>query len=325
MKNGPGKPEDDSIELVLHNIHDHGTEIMDEWTREVAARTGGRVRFKKTSGENPAAIQAADIVRDVPAEPGAYPLLNLIQVPFIFPSATVGSKVIAQLYMEYPELRQELSDVKVVGLGIGACMAIFSSRRWGPIKSVEDFQGARTRSLTVIDGVIEALGGRPERVGFSEIAGRLESGSLDATVLGILPGHQFRLAEGIAPYCTLAGKTSITMHPMRIYMKRDAWNSLPQDIRDVIDGMGPSGAGCWFAVRSGLDADKHLVEALEYIKAKGRLIELGPEELERWHRLARPHRDAAIAAVGARGLPARQFFDRMNELAAEYEQDSATK
>ena len=318
MKYKPGESKGNPIELVLHNIHDHGTEIMDEWIREVETRTGGRVRFVKTSGENPGAIKAADVVRDVPAESDSYPLLNLIQIPFIFPSSTVGSKVIAQLYEEYPELQRELSDVKIVGLGIGAYMAIYSSRLWGPIRSIEDFKGARTRSLSVIDGVVESLGGQPEHVGFSEIGRLLETGKLDATVLGILPGHQFKLADGVAPYCTLTGKTSITMHPMRIYMKWDTWNRLPADVQNILDDIGPTGADCWFAVQSGRDADSHLVEALEYIERQGQLITLTPGELERWYRLARPHQDSLIEDVAARGLPARKFFDRMNELVAGY-------
>ena len=108
------------------------------------------------------------------------------------------------------------------------------------------------------------------------------------------------------------------MHPMRIYMKRDTWDRLPPDIQQAIDGIGPAGADCWFAVQGGLDADHHLVEALEHIERKGRIIQLAPDELERWHRLSQPGREAAIAGVEARGLPARNFFDRMNDLIAEY-------
>jgi TRAP-type C4-dicarboxylate transport system substrate-binding protein len=318
VRNNATGTERKPIELLFHNIHEHGTEIMDRWMREVETRTGGRVRFARTAGENPGAIKAADLVRDVPASGDRYPLLNLVQVPFIFPSSIVGSKVVAQLYAEYTELQKELSDTKVVGLGLGAYMAVYSSRAWGPIRNTGDFKGARTRSLTLIDGFIEALGGRPEHVGFSEIRGLLETGRLDATVLGILPGHQFKLADGAAPYCTITGQTSITMHPMRIYMKWDTWHRLPLDIQRVIDAMGPAGSDCWFAVQGGLDADRHLVEAAEYIEKKGQRIQLAPEELERWHRLSQPSRDTAIAGAEARGLPAGKFFNRMNELIAEY-------
>ena len=312
------EPQEKPIDLVFHNIHDHGVEIMDMWMHEIETRTGGRVRFTKSSGEDAALLAAADVVRDVPAANSRYPLLNLVQTPFIFPNSTVGSRVLAQLYAEFSELRDELSDVKVVGLGIGALMAVFSSKEWGPIRTMADFKGARTRSLPMIDGVIEALGGKPLHVGYLEIGRLLETGQLDATVLGILPAHMFKLADGAAPYCTMAGDRSITMHPMRIYMKWDTWNGLPDDVRRIIEETGPSGADCWFAVRSGIDADNSLREALEYIKQKGEFIRVTPEELSRWRQLIKSNLDSFVDDVEARGLPGRQFFNRMNELVAEY-------
>ncbi len=306
------------VELIFHNIHEHGVEITDMWMNEVETRTGGRVRFTKSIGEDPGSIKAADVVRDVPAVGSRYHLLNLIQIPFIFPSSTVGSRVVGQLYEEFPELRDELSDVKVVGLGIGALMAIFSNKAWGPIRALEDFKGARTRSLPMIDGVIEALGARPLHVGYLEISHLLETGKLDATVLGILPANMFKLAEGAAPYCTVAGNRSITMHPMRTYMKWDSWNRLPSDIQEIIERIGPAGSDCWFAVQSGLDADAHLRKALEYIEQNGELIKITPEELKRWRRLIQPNLDSAVSDVEARGLPGRKFFNRMIELVAGY-------
>lgn len=185
------KSRDKQLELVFHNIHDHGVEIMDMWMNEVETRTRGRVRFTKSSGKSRSSIEGADVVRDVPAAGEQYPLLNLIQIPFIFPGSTVGSRVVAQLYAEFSELRDELSDVKVVGLGIGALMAIFSGQAWGPIRTLDDFKGARTRSLPMIDGFIRALGARPMHVGFLEISRLLEAGELDATVLGMLPARKF--------------------------------------------------------------------------------------------------------------------------------------
>lgn len=83
------------LELVFHNIHDHGVEIVDMWMDEVSTRSNGKVRFAKSSGEDAGAIKAADLVRDVTAMGDRYPLLNLVQIPFIFPSSTVGSRVVA--------------------------------------------------------------------------------------------------------------------------------------------------------------------------------------------------------------------------------------
>jgi TRAP-type C4-dicarboxylate transport system substrate-binding protein len=306
------------IELVFHNIHDHGVGIMDMWMKEIETRSGGIVRFTKSSGEDVKLIEVADVVRDVPAVSDRYPLLNLIQTPFVFNNSTIGSRVVAQLYAEFAELQEELSDVKVVGLGIGALMAIFSSKKWGPIRTMADFKGARTRSLPMIDDVISALGARPVHVGYLEIGHLLATGQLDATVLGILPAHMFKLADGTAPYCTLAGDRSITMHPMRIYMKRDSWNRLAPDIRKIIEETGPAGADCWFATHSGPDADNSLIEAMENIKKKGELIRISAEELQKWLQLIQPRLESSLSELEARGLPGRKFFNRMNELVTEY-------
>jgi hypothetical protein len=101
-------------------------------------------------------------------------------------------------------------------------------------------------------------------------------------------------------------------------MKWDSWNKLPSDIQKIIEGIGPSGADCWFAIQSGLDADKHLSEALEYIKLKGELIEVNPKELKRWCKLIQSEVDSAVSEVEARGLPARRFYARMIELVDTY-------
>jgi TRAP-type transport system periplasmic protein len=303
-----------TIELVVHNIHDHGTKILDYWTAEVEKRTGGAVHFKIYTAAGPEITRIADVIRDVPAGSGQYPLLDLIQTPFIFPNSVIGSIVLTQLYNEFPELRNQLNDVKMVGLGIGALMALFTSKKWGPIRRLEDLKGAVTRSLGPIDNAMEALGAKPVHVGYVEIPHLLETGELDATILGLLPAKMFKLSEGIAPYCTVVGNLSITMHPMRTYMKWDSWNKLPEGVRKTIDELGPSGNERWYAKISGPDADHHLVEALDDIRRNGDLITLPPEEVERWKKTIRPSVELTLAEIEEKGLPGRKFFARMLEL-----------
>lgn len=300
------------ITLVFHNIHEHGVGIIDRWITEVERRTGGRVRFTKTGGEDPGLIRAADVVRDVPAAAAQYPLLGLVQLPLLFPDATTGSRVLAQLYEEFAELREELNDHKIAGLSIGAAMAIFTTPAWGPVKTVDGLKGARIRSLPVIDGALRALGADPVHVPYLDIAGQLRDGRLDATVLGILPARQFRLADGTAPYCLMTGRTSITMHPMRTYLKWESWNGLPEDCRDVIDGLGPSGAGCWFARESGRDADAYFAEALDEFET----TTFTPQQVEQLRGIIEPEVNRVLMAVEAQGRPARRFYARMRELAA---------
>jgi hypothetical protein len=241
-----------------------------------------------------------------------------VQTPLVFPDATTGSQVVGQLYTEFAELRDELSDVKVVGLSIGALMALFSSQTWGPIRSLEDFKGARTRSLGPIDEAIAALGAAPVPVNYLDISRQLEKGELDAAVLGMLPAKMFDLAKHGAPFCTLVGNLSITMHPMRSYMKWDSWNRLPPDIRNIIDGLGPSGADCWFVKRSGVDSDRHMQQSLVYYHRYGEVIRLNQREVERWQNILQPLREKNLKRLDEKGLPGSKFFRRMLELVEIY-------
>ena len=47
------KPGNHSMELIFHNIHDHGTDIGDMWMAEIEKRSGGKVAFSTTIGDDP--------------------------------------------------------------------------------------------------------------------------------------------------------------------------------------------------------------------------------------------------------------------------------
>lgn len=146
----------------------------------------------------------------------------------------------------------------------------------------------------------------------------LRSGELDAALLGIIPAYLFKLADDAASYCTITGEYSITMHPMRIYMKWDTWTRLPDNIRDVFNELGPSGANCWYAVQNGSDSDTHLVEALEYFRQKGEITSITPDELAGWKRIIQPVIDSMLIQYEKKGLPVGRFVARMKELVDLY-------
>jgi len=91
--NKPEPSPEKPLELVFDEIHGQssGVEITDAWIDEVEKRTNGRVHFTHYYGVDTSITEIADVIRDVPAAGGRYHLLDIIQTPFIFPNATVGS------------------------------------------------------------------------------------------------------------------------------------------------------------------------------------------------------------------------------------------
>jgi TRAP-type transport system periplasmic protein len=296
------------------------TRMSDAWMNEVEQRTLGRIHFTRhyySSGGKPEIDPAAG--NDVLVGGREHPLLDLIQTPYIIPNASTGSRIVAQLYAEFEEFRQELSGVKTLGLGTGALMAIISSKTWGPIRKLEDLKGARTRSLQPIDAALELLGAVPlHPTTFEEIGQMLEKGQLDAAVIGIglVQGRQLVRQ---APYCNVGEGASISMHPMRTFMKWEAWNDLPEDIRRVLDEMGPSGGDSWYAAKNGEIFDRTIPEASEYIlKNGGEIVTIPRQEMARWIEVLQPLREQKITALEAVGLPGRRFFQRILDLVQKY-------
>jgi TRAP-type C4-dicarboxylate transport system substrate-binding protein len=295
------------------------SQINDSWMNEVERRTRGRIHFARhyySSLSHP--LLDASVFNDVLAR-GGYPLLDLMQTPFIIPNSAVGSRVVAQLYAEFEEFRIELKAVKTLGLGTGAQMAIISSKVWGPIKTLEDLKGARTRSLLPIDAALSLLGAVPLHPGsFEEIGRMLENGGLDAAVIGIglVKGRQLVRQ---APFCNIAQNASFSMHTMRTFMTWEAWVNLPDDIRMILDEMGPSGSECWYATENGEIFDRTIPEARRYIEQNGgEIITIPQVELSRWVALLQPLWQKKVNELEAGGLPGKKFFDRILELAYKY-------
>jgi TRAP-type transport system periplasmic protein len=296
------------------------TQMSDAWMDEVEKRTRGRVHFERhyyTAGYGQK-IEASAF-NDVLAIGGEYPLLDLIQTPYIIPNSSVGSRVVAQLYAEFRELRDELKGVKTLGLGTGALMAIISSKAWGPIRRLENLKGARIRSLQAIDADMELLGAIPlHPTTFEEISRMLEVGELDAAVIGIGLVKSRQLVKQ-APYCNVGQGASISMHPMRIYMPWDAWNKLPRDIQEILEEMGPAGGNCWFAAMTGTVFDRTIPDSSEYIlKNGGQMVTIPASELNRWMKVLQPLREQKVNALEAVGLPGKKFFKRILELIEQY-------
>lgn len=302
------------IELIFHEVHDHHVNISDLWIQEVEQRCQGQVHFTKYVGRELPSDCKVDVWRQSVATGGKYLLMDLIQMPFVTRKSLDGSRILAQLYKEFEEFRQETSDVKVCGLGTGSLMGIFSTEKWGPIKSLEDLKGSRCRSILPFDSCLTAIGSEPVHVNYLELKEDMKSGKMQCALLGLLPALTFNLVEEVAPYCALAVEGNISTHAMRLAMTWEAWNKLPEDVQKAIDEIGPAGGDCWFANHNGTDFDANLEDALNYIRKHGQISLYDESDLDRCIDLMQPGVEERIRIAEEHGLPGRKFYDRLLEL-----------
>jgi TRAP-type C4-dicarboxylate transport system substrate-binding protein len=99
-------------------------------------------------------------------------------------------------------------------------------------------------------------------------------------------------------------------------MNKDKWNSLPADVKKVIDDMGREQA-LW----TGTYVDDHVLESLKWSKEKYNLQihELPATEKAEVPKLIKPLIDGYVKRVKDQGLPGDQIMKDVYALKEKYE------
>ena len=310
---------DKPVELVFHEVDNHNVMISDFWIKEVERRCQGQVHFTKYVGKELPKGQDADVFRISSAAGGRFFLMDLIQMPFLTRNSADGTRILSQLYEEFEEFRREFSEFKICGLGTGATMGLFTSKRVGPIKNSMDLKGMRVRSVLPFDACLSSIGAEPVHVNYLELKQDMINGKMDAAVLGMLPAQVFNLCEEVAPYCMLDAERNISTHGMRLAMRWETWYKLPAVAQKVIDELGPAGGNCWVATHWGTEYNRSLVEgALRYVREVGQVSIWDPADVKQCICQMQPGIDLRIQIAEEHGLPGRRVYERMIELAKIY-------
>ena len=107
--------------------HFMNTRVLEPWIKTVENHTAGKLKIKLYPGSTLGKPQAqydmaargvADISWGILGyTPGRFPLATVMELPFISPSAEIGSRMAQRLY-EAGYLKSEFKDVKLLALGM---------------------------------------------------------------------------------------------------------------------------------------------------------------------------------------------------------------
>jgi TRAP-type transport system periplasmic protein len=298
------------------------------WIQNVEKQTGGRVRFTYHDGGalggmrehyDLAVVGTADIAFfNFASSFGRFPMMDAIQLPFLFSSANDSSYALWKVYHEFPEIQKETNEVKVLGLGTVDPFYIFTTKAAGPIRTLEDLKGKKIRTTGLEGPTIAALGGTPvSMVNMPEIYLALERGTLDGLCMSWqgLPSFKF---HHVCRYYTVWEGPAIRCLPWGLFMNWSSWKKLPGDIQKVM--IGDYGIdGPWFARWNGEQYTK-LVEVGKKMarESGGEIYTLPAKEFERWQQKVVPIREKGIQDLESKGLPGRKYINRISELVKEY-------
>jgi TRAP-type C4-dicarboxylate transport system substrate-binding protein len=285
------QPEE-TVELKLSHFmppkHPQHRLVMKPWTKEVGKASGGRLNVtifpggalgKPPHQYDAAAKGLADIAFGLHSySPGRFPLISVMQLPFLIASGESCSRALWQLYEQ--ELGAEFEDTKVLWLFCHGPGHLHTTKK--QVKKLEDINGLKVRSPgPVMSKVLETLGAVPVNMPITQVYTALERGTIDGVAAPWEAVQTFRFHEQ-AQYATELGIYSLTFF---VTMNKDKYQGLPGDLKKVID----EHSGLEMSVKAGKVYDDAEQPAKKLATGKGMQVYTLPDaEFERWKKAVEP-------------------------------------
>jgi TRAP-type C4-dicarboxylate transport system substrate-binding protein len=290
---------------------------MAHWAEEVTKRTGGKVAVKTfPAGTLLGAREMydgvtkgiADIGLGAPSyDPGRFPLTSGASLPVGFRDATVASRTLWALTQEFKP--KEFEEFKVIAM-FTTEPGYIQSRT--PVSSLAELKGMKLRAAGTGVPVLKALGASPVGMPMPEVPQSVQTRVIDGTMTSREVLMDFKLAESlkfVTDYPTVVVTFAAVMDAKR-------WAKLPEDVRKVIDELGPE-----MATWTGRYHDRENVgAALAWAQKQHalKIVPLAPGERPQWDARLKPLAEEWVKEMTAKGLPAAKYLERLRALRDQF-------
>jgi len=302
----------------LPPTHNQATNVIPDWVQRIEEQSDGRIAIEVFPAGQLLGIAdiydgveagVADIGWGLPAiQPGRFPMLSLMELPFEFESAEQASRV-AMTLLDEGVLDDEFDGV--VPLYIHTHSPAGVHTREAPVNEPGDLDGLRIRFPSApVREMLTAWGADPVGVPAPQVYENLETGVLDGVAFPYEAMKGLRLGEQVSYH------TELPLYTLTFYMimNQQVFDDLPEDLRQVI----LDNSGMDEAIAVGRSWDEEDQRGRDYVQELGNeIIVIPAAEIPAWRQPV----DAAIAAyldgLEAEGHPSREVYDRIQAIAAE--------
>jgi TRAP-type C4-dicarboxylate transport system substrate-binding protein len=290
---------------------------MERWAKEVEKRTNGKVKVQTFPGGT--LLPAKNIFDGVISgtadignfamsyQPGRFPVSEAVDLPLGFQSAKVASLVLYDLIEKYRP--KEFEKVKIITLFTCPPNDLMTSK---PVRSLADLKGMELRVSGTGAEVIKRLGGIPIAMPMSDTPEAIQKG----IVKGIVSSLETLKDFNYAAYCPYATEANLFVVSFAVVMNREKWESLPADVKKVIDDMRREQAE-W----TGDYVDRHVKESLAWSKDKynHQVFQLSQKDRMETQKLVQPMLDEYVKRTEAQGVPGKKIVGDAQQLKKKYE------
>ena len=312
------RPIELGMSLSIVEMNDRWLKVMKPWVETIQRESKGKVKinpfFVGTLAKEQQNYQGlVDGLIDISyatfiSEWGRFPVTEIGMVsPPSGKFYNRPSRVMWDLYTQFPEFRKEYAQVKVLSFNALPLSTIATSTK---VTKMEDMKGKKIS--TGCRAQLTALGAQPIFMPFEQC--------YDALKKGVFNGIECANVDYVANKFYEVAKYKLTNSPIKAYpvglaMSITTWNKLGPELQAIFTKY----SGAYFADM----ADKALAASEEVakqqaIKNGAEYVTLSPAEAERWAKAIEPTRAQFSEGLNKRGLPGTQIVKTMDELIAKY-------
>lgn len=294
------------------------------WCERIRAQSQGRLRCQiypsmQLGGTPPqlydqARDGIADIVWTLPGyTAGRFPVTEVFELPFMTPNATAASQALWTFYERHAV--KEFEAVKPLALHVHDNGQLHLRDK--PIRTLADFKGLKIRAPTrQTNRLLARLGATPVSMPVPAVADALNKGVIDGAVVPWEVVPSIKVHEMVKFHTETDPAMPALYTAIFLYaMNRKTYDSLPPDLRQVID----DNSGLALARELGQLWDGSAPAARKQATDRGNLINVVPAtEVANWDRAARPLYAEWIADMNKRGLDGNALLGDARALIEQY-------
>lgn len=298
------------------------SKIIDVWADDIEKASGGRIEIKRfpsmqLGGKPPELIDqvidgALDITWNVVGyTPGRFPSTEVFELPFFVTEAGAASAAYWQM-MQSHMASTEFKDVKVLGVWVHGPGVIHSTK---PVKSPSDFNGMKIRGASrLVNALLQELGATPVGMPVPAVPEALSKGVIDGTTIPWEVTKALKVPELVTNHTEFTGPMLYTV-TFVLVMNHDKYNSLPDDLKAVID----ENSGMKFSVFAGKTQQSYDDPSRQLAVDRGNnIITLDAAQSAEWAAAAAPVMAAWVEEMKAKGIDGQALIDEARKLMAEY-------
>ena len=291
--------------------------VYQKWADKINDKTNGNVRITVyPSGTLNPPFETYNAVKTGIADIGSAPVgfsASVMPLNKLFgdaihgmDSASKAAGLWTTALTDMPELRKEFEGVHLLFVTATLPLSISCKVK---IEKMEDFKGIVMRFPPGLEPLAKAWGATPITVPTADIYVSLQKGIIKGYFAGNSLLKSMRLAEHIKYSTTFDMVFGLSWIGMNI----NKWESLPQDVKQVITDLAPEGQ------RNSIKAtDDILKESMEYAIAEGvEFYEVKPAELKRFQAAGKNVFHNIANDLEKRGKPANKVLAELERLLAQ--------